>query len=640
MDEEEKVAKKDELLSHYGIQSERVHTLQQLLKAYTMFNKDDEYVVMDGEVKIVDEQTGRIMEGRQWSDGLHQAIEAKEHVKVKEATQTFATITLQNYFRMYHKLSGMTGTASTEAGEFWDIYKLDVVEIPTNKPVIRNDLNDRVYKTAREKYNAVIEEIQEMREAGRPTLVGTTSVEISELLSRMLDMRKIPHQVLNAKLHQREADIVANAGQSSNGLGAVTIATNMAGRGTDIKLSEEVKNAGGLAIIGTERHESRRVDRQLRGRAGRQGDPGSSVFYVSLEDKLMRLFASERIAKIMDRLHFDEGERLEHSMISNSIERAQKKVEENNFGIRKRLLEYDDVMNTQRTIVYKNRRHALMGERIGMDIANLIWERVESIIANNDYEGCMEQFIKVLAMECPFNEEELKEEDKVKITENAYQEAINTFNRKTERIQSVAWPVIKQVYENQGAMYERIMVPVTDGKRVYQIPCNLKEAYETEGKSVITQFEKSIMLHIIDDCWKENLRQLDELKHSVQNASYEQKDPLVIFKLESAELFKENMVNQNNDRILSILMRGQIPEIQQAEVREAAPEQRSKRYNEQKGADLVDQNQQAAARHDTRESAGPQRRMPIIREKLPGRNDPCPCGSGKKFKNCHGRGLV
>ena len=354
----------------------------------------------------------------------------------------------------------------------------------------------------------------------------------------------------------------------------------------------------------------------------------------------MRLFASERIAKIMDRLHFDEGERLEHSMISNSIERAQKKVEENNFGIRKRLLEYDDVMNTQRTIVYKNRRHALMGERIGMDIANLIWERVESIIANNDYEGCMEQFIKVLAMECPFNEEELKEEDKVKITENAYQEAINTFNRKTERIQSVAWPVIKQVYENQGAMYERIMVPVTDGKRVYQIPCNLKEAYETEGKSVITQFEKSIMLHIIDDCWKENLRQLDELKHSVQNASYEQKDPLVIFKLESAELFKENMVNQNNDRILSILMRGQIPEIQQAEVREAAPEQRSKRYNEQKGADLVDQNQQAAARHDTRESAGPQRRMPIIREKLPGRNDPCPCGSGKKFKNCHGRGLV
>ena len=640
MSDEEKVAKKDELLSHYGVQSERVHTLQQLLKAYTMFNKDDEYVVMDGEVKIVDEQTGRIMEGRQWSDGLHQAIEAKEHVKVKEATQTFATITLQNYFRMYHKLAGMTGTASTEAGEFWDIYKLDVVEIPTNKPVIRNDMNDRVYKTAREKYNAVIEEIQEMRNAGRPTLVGTTSVEISELLSRMLTLRKIPHQVLNAKLHQREADIVANAGQSVNGLGAVTIATNMAGRGTDIKLSKEVKEAGGLAIIGTERHESRRVDRQLRGRAGRQGDPGSSVFYVSLEDKLMRLFASERIAKIMDRLHFDEGERLEHSMISNSIERAQKKVEENHFGIRKHLLEYDDVMNTQRTIVYKNRRHALIGERIGMDIANLIWNRVENIITTNDYEGCKEQFIKVLAMECPFTEEQFREGVTEKLLEDSYQAAISSFNRKTERIQTVAWPVIKQVYENQGSMYERIVVPVTDGKRMYQIPCDLKEAYETEAKSVVKQFEKSIMLHIIDDCWKENLRQLDELRHSVQNASYEQKDPLVIFKLESAELFKENMVDQNNNRILSILMRGQIPELQQDEVREAAPEQRSQRYNEQKGNDLVDQNQQAAAQHDTRESAAPQRRMPITREKLPGRNDPCPCGSGKKFKNCHGRGLV
>ena len=640
MSDEEKVTKKDELLSHYGVQSERVHTLQQLLKAYTMFNKDDEYVVMDGEVKIVDEQTGRIMEGRQWSDGLHQAIEAKEHVKVKEATQTFATITLQNYFRMYHKLAGMTGTASTEAGEFWDIYKLDVVEIPTNKPVIRNDMNDRVYKTAREKYNAVIEEIQEMRNAGRPTLVGTTSVEISELLSRMLTLRKIPHQVLNAKLHQREADIVANAGQSINGLGAVTIATNMAGRGTDIKLSKEVKEAGGLAIIGTERHESRRVDRQLRGRAGRQGDPGSSVFYVSLEDKLMRLFASERIAKIMDRLHFDEGERLEHSMISNSIERAQKKVEENHFGIRKHLLEYDDVMNTQRTIVYKNRRHALIGERIGMDIANLIWNRVENIITTNDYEGCKEQFIKVLAMECPFTEEQFREGITEKLLEDSYQAAISSFNRKTERIQTVAWPVIKQVYENQGAMYERIVVPVTDGKRMYQIPCDLKEAYETEAKSVVKQFEKSIMLHVIDDCWKENLRQLDELRHSVQNASYEQKDPLVIFKLESAELFKENMVDQNNNRILSILMRGQIPELQQDEVHEAAPEQRSQRYNEQKGNDLVDQNQQAAAQHDTRESAAPQRRMPITREKLPGRNDPCPCGSGKKFKNCHGRGLV
>ena len=501
-------------------------------------------------------------------------------------------------------------------------------------------MDDRVYKTAREKYNAVIDEIQEMRNAGRPTLVGTTSVEISELLSRMLTMRKIPHQVLNAKLHQREADIVANAGQSINGLGAVTIATNMAGRGTDIKLSKEVKEAGGLAIIGTERHESRRVDRQLRGRSGRQGDPGSSVFYVSLEDKLMRLFASERIAKIMDRLHFDEGERLEHSMISNSIERAQKKVEENHFGVRKHLLEYDDVMNTQRTIVYKNRRHALIGERIGMDIANLIWNRVESIITTNDYQGCKEQFIKILAMECPFTEEQFREGVTDKLLEESYQKAIDAFNRKTERIQTVAWPVIKQVYENQGTMYERIVVPVTDGKKVYQIPCDLKEAYDTEAKSVVKQFEKSIMLHVIDDCWKENLRQLDELRHSVQNASYEQKDPLVIFKLESAELFKENMVEQNNNRILSILMRGQIPELQQDEVREAAPEQRSQRYNEQKGNELVDPNQQAAAQHDTRESAGPQRRMPITREKLPGRNDPCPCGSGKKFKQCHGRGLV
>ena len=502
LSEEEKVEKKDQLMSHYAVQSERAHTLQQLLKAYTMFNRDDEYVVMDGEVKIVDEQTGRIMEGRQWSDGLHQAIEAKEHVAVKEATQTFATITLQNYFRMYHKLAGMTGTASTEAGEFWDIYKLDVVEIPTNRPVVRNDQDDRVYKTAREKYNAVIDEIVAMRESGRPTLVGTTSVEISELLSRMLNMRKIPHNVLNAKLHQKEADIVAQAGQSTNGLGAVTIATNMAGRGTDIKLSDEVKAAGGLAIIatnmagrgtdiklsdevkaagglaiiGTERHESRRVDRQLRGRAGRQGDPGSSVFYVSLEDKLMRLFASERIAKVMDRLGFDEGERIESPMISKSIERAQKKVEENNFGIRKRLLEYDDVMNKQRTVVYEKRRHALMGERIGMDIANILWDRVCDIIEKNDYEGCKEAFIKVFSMECPFTEQQLVEEDKGKLEDNAYELVMQNFTRRTDRIKDVANPVIKQVYENQGAMYERIMVPVTDGKRVYNIPCDLKEA--------------------------------------------------------------------------------------------------------------------------------------------------------------------
>ena len=639
--DQERLDKKDALLNHYAVQSERVHTLQQLLKAYTMFNKDDEYVVIDGEVKIVDEQTGRIMEGRRWSDGLHQAIEAKEHVKVEAATQTFATITLQNYFRMYHKLAGMTGTASTEAGEFWDIYKLDVVEIPTNRPVIRKDMDDRVYKTAREKYNAVIEEIEKMRNSGRPTLVGTTSVEISELLSKMLSMRKIPHQVLNAKLHQKEADIVAQAGQSTNGLGAVTIATNMAGRGTDIKLSPEVKAAGGLAIIGTERHESRRVDRQLRGRAGRQGDPGSSVFYVSLEDKLMRLFASERIAKVMDKLGFKEGDMIDSPMISRSIERAQKKVEENNFGIRKRLLEYDDVMNKQRTVVYEKRRHALMGERIGMDISNIIWDRVVNIIEQNDYEGCKEEFLKILAMEVPFTDEQLANEKREDLAENAFQVAMADFKRKTERIQAVAWPIIKQVYETQGSLYERIMVPITDGRRMYNIPCDLKEAYDTECKSVVKQFEKVILLHIIDDCWKENLRELDELKHSVQNASYEQKDPLLIFKLESVKLF-DSMVNTMNNRITSILMRSAIPEMQQS-VKEAEPDEKPQqpRYTETKRnldeEQLTDPNQAAAAAQDTRAQ---QQREPIVKDKLPGRNDPCPCGSGKKFKNCHGRGLV
>jgi SecA cross-linking domain protein len=638
IDEQTYLDKKDNLMSNYGVQSERVHTLQQLLKAYTMFNKDDEYVVLDGEVKIVDEQTGRIMEGRRWSDGLHQAVEAKEHVKVEAATQTFATITLQNYFRMYHKLAGMTGTASTEAGEFWDIYKLDVVEIPTNRPIQRNDMEDRVYKTAREKYAAVIDEIEEMRNNGRPCLVGTTSVEISELLSKMLNMRKIPHQVLNAKQHLKEAQIVAEAGRSTNGLGAVTIATNMAGRGTDIKLIQEVKDAGGLAIIGTERHESRRVDRQLRGRAGRQGDPGSSVFYVSLEDKLMRLFGSERIAKVMDRLGFDEGERIESSMISSSIERAQKKVEENNFGIRKRLLEYDDVMNKQRTVIYEKRRHALMGERIGMDISNIIWDRCVNIIENNDYEGCKEEFLKILAIECPFTESEFGNMSKEDLEERAFQDAIANFERKTERIQTVAWPIIKDVYEKQGAMYERIMVPITDGKRVYNIPCDLKEAYETEAKSVVQQFEKVILLHLIDDDWKENLRQLDELRHSVQNASYEQKDPLLIFKLESVKLW-DNMINDMNNRTASVLMRGQIPEMQPSdEIQEAAPEQRTQRYDEKKD-DLIDQNQQAAANQDTRETVQQQHRVPYTAEKMPRPNDPCPCGSGKKFKNCHGRNL-
>ena len=652
LSDQERVDKKDELMAHYAVQSERVHTLQQLLKAYCMFNKDDEYVVIDGEVKIVDEQTGRIMEGRRWSDGLHQAVEAKEHVKVEAATQTFATITLQNYFRMYHKLAGMTGTASTEAGEFWDIYKLDVVEIPTNRPVLRNDQDDRVYKTQREKYKAVIDEIVAMRNAGRPTLIGTTSVEISELLSRMLDMyvnpetgrrEGIPHQVLNAKLHQKEADIVALAGQQdSQGRGAVTIATNMAGRGTDIKLSPEVKAAGGLAIIGTERHESRRVDRQLRGRAGRQGDPGSSVFYVSLEDKLMRLFASERIASVMDRLGFKEGEMIESPMISKSIERAQKKVEENNFGIRKRLIEYDDVMNKQRTVIYEKRRHALMGERIGMDISNIIWDRVVNIIENNDYQGCREEFLHILSMEVPFTEEELASKQREQLQEEAFQAAIGNFSRKTEKIREVAQPIITQVFENQGAIYERIMVPLTDGRRMYNIPCNLKEAYETEAKSVVKEFEKAILLHIIDDSWKENLRQLDELKHSVQNASYEQKDPLLIFKLESAKVW-DSMINDMYNRICSILTRAQIPVVQQVE--EAAPEplpgQQRQQYVETKQnleeEQLTDKNQKRAASNDTRAQ---QPRNPVIKDKLPGRNDPCPCGSGKKFKNCHGKGIV
>lgn len=637
LSDQERLEKKDEMLSHYGVQSERVHTLQQLLKAYTMFNKDDEYVVIDGEVKIVDEQTGRIMEGRRWSDGLHQAVEAKEHVRVEAATQTFATITLQNYFRMYHKLSGMTGTASTEAGEFWDIYKLDVVEIPTNRPIQRNDMDDRVYKTAREKYAAVIDEIELMRNSGRPCLVGTTSVEISELLSKMLNMRKIPHNVLNAKLHQKEADIVAEAGRSINGLGAVTIATNMAGRGTDIKLSPEVKAAGGLAIIGTERHESRRVDRQLRGRAGRQGDPGSSVFYVSLEDKLMRLFGSERISSVMDRLGFKEGERIESPMISKSIERAQKKVEENNFGIRKHLLEYDDVMNKQRTVIYEKRRHALMGERIGMDIANVIWDRCLNIVSTNNYAGCKEDFLKILAMECPFTEEEFNAGNVNELAERSFEEAMTAFKRKTERIQTVAWPVIKQVYEEQGERFERIAVPITDGKRIYQVSCNLKEAYDTEAKDVVKQFEKSTMLHLIDDNWKENLRQLDDLRHSVQNASYEQKDPLLIFKLESAKLW-DAMINDMNNQTTSILMRGQIPEIQHEEVREAAPEQRSRRYDEQKH-DLNDSHQAAAARQDTRESAQQANHTPYVKDRMPRPNDPCPCGSGKKFKNCHGKNI-
>ena len=664
-DEAEKQAKKDELLANYSVKSERVHTINQLLKAYTLFEKDDEYVVIDNKVMIVDEQTGRIMDGRRYSDGLHQAIEAKERVKVEAATQTFATITLQNYFRMYHKLSGMTGTAETEAGEFWSIYKLDVVVIPTNRPIARIDMNDRIYKTKREKYNAVIEEIVKLTEAGRPVLVGTTSVEISELLSRMLTMRKIKHNVLNAKLHQKEAEIVALAGQTST----VTIATNMAGRGTDIKLSPEVKAAGGLAIIGTERHESRRVDRQLRGRAGRQGDPGSSVFFVSLEDDLMRLFASEKIAGLMDKLGFKEGEVLEHSMLSKSVERAQKKVEENNFGIRKRLLEYDDVMNSQRNVVYTRRRHALMGERIGLDVLNTIYDTSTAIVDQHmdDFEGFKLELFKTFAMESPFTEEEFKGMKQEQLTDKLFNEALQNYKRRMERMTQVAFPVIKQVYENQGAMYENILIPITDGKRVYNVSCNLKEAYDTECKAVVKAFQKSIVLHMIDEAWKEHLREMDELRHSVQNASYENKDPLLIYKLESYNLFK-NMVDAMNRKTAAILMRGQIP------VREEPTEEQRQAIEAQRRALAERQAAVAKAIAEERErrriavqQAGPERHedmsryqatkadpngndaqaaetprpkpAPVRAEKRVGRNDPCPCGSGKKYKNCHGQGL-
>ena len=573
LSDEEKLAKKDELMTNYAIKSERVHTINQLLKAYTMFEKDTDYVVMDGQVKIVDEQTGRIMDGRRWSDGLHQAVEAKEGVKVEAATQTFATITLQNYFRMYHKLSGMTGTAETEAGEFWDIYKLDVVTIPTNRPIARIDMNDRVYKTKREKYKAVIEEIEKMVEMGRPVLVGTTSVEISEMLSKMLTLRKIEHNVLNAKLHQKEADIVAKAGLGRT----VTIATNMAGRGTDIKLSDEVKAAGGLA--------------------------------------------------------FKEGEMIEHKMISNSIERAQKKVEENNFGIRKRLLEYDDVMNKQRNVVYTKRRHALMGERIGMDIVNMIWERCANALDMATYSEAKMEILQTLAMETPFTEDEFTSKDKNVLAERTFDAAMEIFKRKTERMAQIANPVIKQVYENQGQMYENIMIPITDGKRMYNIPVNLKAAYESESKEIVKAFEKAILLHTIDEAWKENLRELDELKHSVQNASYEQKDPLLIFKLESVKLF-DNMVAKINNNTISVLMRAQIPVQEPEQVREAAPEPAPKKqqYKEEK-VDLNDEAQKKASGKDTREV----KTEPYKAEKTVGRNDPCPCGSGLKYKNCHGK---
>ena len=620
----DKASEKDILLRDFGIKSERIHTINQLLKAYTLFEKDIEYVVMDNKVKIVDEQTGRIMDGRRYSDGLHQAIEAKENVKIEAATQTYATVTLQNYFRMYNKIAGMTGTAETEAGEFWEIYKLDVVAIPTNRPLQRDDKDDLVFKTNREKYNAVIEDIVKLTDLGRPILVGTTSVEISELLSTILRKRGVKHNVLNAKMHQREADIVAEAGKA----GGVTIATNMAGRGTDIKLAPEVKTAGGLAIIGTERHDSRRVDRQLRGRAGRQGDPGSSQFYVSLEDKLMRLFGSERIAKLMDRMGLEEGEVIQHSMVSKSIERAQKKVEENNFGVRKRLLEYDDVMNQQREVIYKKRKHALHGDRLSLDVANMIYDTCENIVeelqANKEYENFKLELIRLLATESPVSEEEFKDNSVEDLTEKVYENCYKSYQAKSSAIASQAYPVIKDVFENQSATYENIVIPFTDGLKTLQVVTNLKEAHDSEGGNIAEAIEKSVTLAIIDDIWKEHLREMDDLKQAVQTASYEQKDPLLIYKFESFNLFKA-LINKVNKDIVSFLIKAGLP------TQSAVQEDRHRAENHQTSRPENSGN--------TPQQAGKPKpkAQPIRAEEKVERNAPCPCGSGKKFKKCHGK---
>ena len=625
---EEKQAKKDSIMSDFALKSERVHTVNQLLKAYAMFEKDVDYVIMDNKVKIVDEQTGRIMEGRRWSDGLHQAVEAKENVKVEAATQTFATITLQNYFRMYHKLAGMTGTAETEAGEFWSIYKLDVVVIPTNKPIARIDENDRIYKTKKAKYEAVINRIEELIKAGRPVLVGTTDVETSELLSRMLKLRGITHQVLNAKQHAREAEIVAQAGQRST----VTIATNMAGRGTDIKLSDEVRKAGGLAIIGTERHDSRRVDRQLRGRAGRQGDPGSSTFYVSFEDKLMRLFGSERIASVVDKLGMEENDALENNMLSNSIEKAQKKVEENNFGIRKRLLEYDDVMNSQREVIYTRRRNALSGERVEIDVMNMMQDMSEIIVetcAGYDYGSFAEYVMATLSVDLGFDESFYNSAKPAEISARLYQNMQDTYRRRMDAMSQRAYPIIKDVFEKQGAIYQNIAIPISDGRKMLTLSVNLKKAYETEGKEIARALTKAITLYQIDDHWKEHLRDMDDLKQSVQNASYEQKDPLLIYKFESFNLFKSMLESLSKD-ILSFLMRAHIP------LRDAAPVQKAQAPIEPR----QDMSQMRTSRTDLVTNGGDQKsRMPVHVDKTVGRNDPCPCGSGKKYKDCHGRRL-
>lgn len=627
----QKLELKDRMLQDYAVKSERLHTIQQLLKAYALFERDDDYVVMDNKVKIVDEQTGRILEGRRYSDGLHQAIEAKERVKVEAATQTFATITLQNYFRMYKKLAGMTGTAETEAGELWNIYKLDVVVIPTNKPVIRKDNEDLVYKTKREKYNAVIDDIEKMMDQGRPVLVGTTSVEISELLSRMLKIKGIRHNVLNAKLHQREAEIVAEAGRK----GMVTIATNMAGRGTDIKLTPEVRDAGGLAIIGTERHESRRVDRQLRGRSGRQGDPGSSVFFVSLEDDLMRLFGSDRIAGLMDRMGLKDGEVIQHSMITKSIERAQKKVEENNFGIRKRLLEYDDVMNSQREVIYTRRRHALFGERLDVDISNMMYDVIQSIVdqfhGNADYDDFSFELIRTLSIESPVSREDYMAMNNEEIVEAVYKMLAQTYKRKTDHIAKQALPVIKDVYENNARQYENIVVPISDGIRVFQIITNLQKAYETKAMELVHSFEKMIILHTIDEAWKEHLREMDELRQSVQNAAYEQKDPLLIYKFESYELFKQLLDKVNKD-ICSVLMKGHIPIQDSSGIQRAQAPRRLDMSQMRQSKSEAQSSLSAGGGADSQ----PPRQQTVRVEKKVGRNDPCPCGSGKKYKNCHG----
>ena len=624
---EEKQVKKDEILADFALKSERVHTVNQLLKAYTMFDKEIDYIIQDGKIKIVDEQTGRIMEGRRWSDGLHQAVEAKENVKVEAATQTFATITLQNYFRMYHKLAGMTGTAETEAGEFWSIYKLDVVVIPTNRPIARIDNNDLIYKTKKAKYDAVINKVVELTKEGRPVLVATTDVETSELLSRMLRLRGIQHQVLNAKQHAREAEVVKHAGEPST----VTIATNMAGRGTDIKLPEEVKAAGGLAIIGTERHDSRRVDRQLRGRSGRQGDPGSSIFYVSLEDKLMRLFGGEKIAGMVDRMGMQENEALEASMLSSAVERAQKKVEENNFGIRKRLLEYDDVMNSQREVIYTKRRNALSGERVEIDVMNMMQDIAQILVEKSeemDYESFSELVMTTLSVELGFDEAVFTKGNKTAMTDALHANILKTYERRMDTMLQRAYPIIKEVYEKQGAIYQNIAIPISDGRKMLTLSVNLKKAYETEGKEIARALSKTITLWQIDDKWKEHLRDMDDLKQSVQNATYEQKDPLLIYKFESFNLFSQMLEDLNKD-VLSFLLRAFIPLRDASEARESAPQQPKKNMD-----------QMQTSRTDLVTNGGePKSKMPVHVDKQVGRNDPCPCGSGKKFKNCHGKGL-